>query len=105
MPVSNLDNAVKVDAGNSHTCAVTSLGAAFCWGRGNNHQLGDGAVNDALTPVLVKNITDAVDIGAGSDHTVVLRMTGAVEAWGSVGVGHLGNGSPKANIPLVVIGL
>jgi alpha-tubulin suppressor-like RCC1 family protein len=31
-----------VDAGNDHACAVTTGDRAFCWGRGNFGQLGDG---------------------------------------------------------------
>jgi hypothetical protein len=32
----------QIDAGKSHTCGVTVVGAAYCWGTNGNGQLGDG---------------------------------------------------------------
>jgi len=36
-----------------HTCGVTTAGAAYCWGRNDGGQLGDGSTTDRLTPVPV----------------------------------------------------
>ncbi|WP_373070450.1 hypothetical protein [Gemmatimonas sp.] len=33
---------MSLAGGSSHTCGLTSTGAAFCWGRNNAGQLGDG---------------------------------------------------------------
>jgi alpha-tubulin suppressor-like RCC1 family protein len=38
-----------------HACAVTSGGAAYCWGWNYVGQLGDGSITDRLTPVAVAN--------------------------------------------------
>ena len=42
-----------VSAGGEHTCALDSDGAAFCWGRRENGELGDGNVRSSATPVPV----------------------------------------------------
>ena len=40
-------------AGAAHTCGVTTGRVAYCWGRGLDGQLGNGAVNNLSTPQLV----------------------------------------------------
>lgn len=43
-----------INAGGEHTCAVTTQGKAYCWGRGTNGRLGNGTTtlqNDAPLPV------------------------------------------------------
>ena len=37
-----LSNVSQISAGANYTCAVTDADAAFCWGRNNYGQLGDG---------------------------------------------------------------
>ena len=39
-----------VRAGGNHTCGVTAVGAAYCWGFNGYGQLGDGTTIDRLTP-------------------------------------------------------
>lgn len=43
----------RVTAGHGHSCAVTGGGAAFCWGRNEAGQLGDGTRLDRAAPVPV----------------------------------------------------
>ena len=40
-------------AGSSHTC-ILSKGYDYCWGRNTNGQLGNGTLNNSLTPVVGK---------------------------------------------------
>ena len=54
MDVVGLDEGVvRVAAGRGHTCAVTIGRAVYCWGRGEEGQLGDGTRALRTTPVAV----------------------------------------------------
>src|SRR5437588_245175 len=44
---------VQLDAGDAHTCGTTDDGAAYCWGRNDDGELGDGTTHPPLRPVRV----------------------------------------------------
>jgi uncharacterized delta-60 repeat protein len=83
----------EIAAGLQHTCAITTAGAALCWGFNNYGQLGDGTTTTRTTPVPVVGLESGVEkIVAGSDHTCAIRNGGAW-CWGRGTDGRLGNGS------------
>ena len=115
MAVSGGHTFVDIDAGNEHTCALDTTGAAWCWGEDSAGPLGDGP--DALpldfTPV-VKDAPVAVlgghtfaTISAGESHTCALDGSGRAWCWGLDGGGELGDGvdvGPEKPAPVAVVG-
>ena len=90
----DLDN-LAVDAGGSHTCAVSSVGAAQCWGSFYNGQLGNNASGGATSvPVNVSGLASGViAVSAGQSHSCAMISDGTVKCWGGNNFGQLGNNS------------
>lgn len=69
----------------------------YCWGRGEDGQLGLGDSSDMEYPCLVEHlvtlgVTSINQIVCGSGHTVVLSSAGKVYSWGRGDDGRLGHG-------------
>jgi regulator of chromosome condensation (RCC1) repeat-containing protein/Regulator of Chromosome Condensation (RCC1) repeat protein len=74
-------------------CGVTVDGAAYCWGRNDYGQLGNGNVGvDSDIPVPVAGGLQFRTVAAGLDHACGLTLGGAIYCWGSNQQGRLGNG-------------
>ena len=83
----------SVSAGGSHTCGVTTSGAAYCWGEGDDGQLGNGSERDQARPVAVSGGLTFASVSAGFFHTCGVTTSGAAYCWGEGVKGQLGNGS------------
>lgn len=88
----SLDDAVAIEAGFLHTCAVRATGATACWGANNYYVLGDGTVEDRLVPTPVAGLSDAIAITTGEVASCAVRAGGAITCWGYGAVGLLGDG-------------
>lgn len=96
-----------VSAGDVQACAVTTAGAAKCWGDNDRGQLGDGSTTDRLVPVNVAGLgSGVVAVSAGGSFSCALTSNGAVKCWGANGNGALGDGTTMdSSVPVDVAGL
>jgi ribosomal protein S5 len=99
----------QISAGYNETCALDSVGAAFCWGNNLNGELGNGGSISSSVPVAVK--TGGVlagktltQVSAGDTNACALQSGGVAYCWGSNEHGELGNGSAAigSSVPVVV---
>ena len=88
--------AASVVSGWNHTCALSTKGDVYCWGRntfgslgqGNVVQIGDDELPNVLPPVDIG--APALSLVAGEFHTCALLEAGKVRCWGRSNVGQLG---------------
>jgi alpha-tubulin suppressor-like RCC1 family protein len=102
--VSGVTDVAQVALGGYHTCAVQTAGALYCWGKGDDGQLGLGNFTSQTTPVLVTGLDHVALVGLGYDHTcAATSTTGALYCWGSASYGQLGDGTAiSKNTPTLV---
>ncbi|MFO1134963.1 MAG: hypothetical protein U1E30_07250 [Rhodoblastus sp.] len=101
---------VRIATGQTHTCAATSDGGAYCWGSNDNGQLGDGTLSNRTSPVAVSTSgalagKKVVQIAAGGSYTCALTSEGRVYCWGYNGYGNLGDGTTTQNSAPVAVSI
>lgn len=96
-----------MSAGGWFTCAVTTSGAANCWGINEHGELGDGTTKRRLKPVVVSGLNSGVvSVAAGWGHTCAVTTSGGVKCWGNNAYGRLGDGTVSRRLkPVDVVGL
>jgi alpha-tubulin suppressor-like RCC1 family protein len=79
----------SIDSGLAHSCALTSGGLAYCWGRNSLAQLGDSSFATRTTPVAVRMPRDAngavipfEQLSAGWSHSCAVDANGQAWCWG-----------------------
>ncbi len=74
----------QINAGSTHTCALSQIGAAFCWGSNKDEKLGAGSVNTysrQALPVAGLN-SPVIQLSAGGNHTCAMDVLGRAWCWG-----------------------
>lgn len=86
----------SISANTNHTCAITTGGAAYCWGdNGYSGRLGNNSTDPSLVPVQVSTslVSTFKSISAGTFHTCAIATSGAAYCWGYNNSGQLGDNS------------
>ncbi len=102
----------SVSAGWYDSCALTTTGAAYCWGWGGNGQLGTGFRAVGRAPLASSQAPRAVVggytfamIAAGYGRSCGVTTSGDAYCWGDNSTGQLGDGSTTSSlIPVLVSG-
>ncbi len=90
--------AVKIAAGERHTCALLDNGTVWCWGYNGSNELGSGGGTQA-NPVQVPlglGVT-ASDVFAGGRVSCALTSDNRLTCWGQNHKGQIGNGTTQVN--------
>ncbi len=94
------DPVVQLTAGGEHSCALTAAGDLYCWGRNDSGQVGDGSLDDVLSPtaVMLPDALRVTCVSAGLQHTCAAGTRGGspededeVWCWGDNSDGQLGS--------------
>ena len=118
-----LQDIVKVEAGENVSFAITSKGKVYAWGNGYSSRAqlldlpenevditskyvltGDGKVYNILTKEQLPIVGKIVDLDEGTNHTVMLTNDGKAYAIGDNTYGQLSNGNnvPSETTPVAV---
>lgn len=95
--VTSVPPLVALSTRTSHTCGLTALGEAWCWGDNSLGQLGDGTTAPRRTPVKVaggipfKTITTG-----GAGFTCALAADSTAYCWGGASMGQLAQPGPDS---------
>ncbi|MEM8707553.1 MAG: hypothetical protein AAGE98_13905 [Actinomycetota bacterium] len=96
------DDAIVIESGWLHSCAIVTGGDLYCWGingfgqlgQGNKTTLGDDPGEVAgMSPVALPTGRTAVGVTAGTAHTCVLMDNNQIVCFGNGGLGRLGTGA------------
>jgi hypothetical protein len=83
-------------AGAAHTCGLTAVGVAYCWGGNYGGQIGNLAGDMFGVPTLVPQAPIFTTLTAGAYHTCGLTSSGDAFCWGDNSVGQIGDGSQRS---------
>jgi len=80
----------QVAAGSGWSCALTTAGAAYCWGEGPGGQLGNGLTGQYMVPQAVAGGFTWRSLSAGWGHVCGFTTAGETACWGNNSGGQLG---------------
>lgn len=90
VPTQVLDGAAAVYASNNNAYALRKDGTLWAWGGNSSGDIGDGTIQDRLSPVPVLDQVEQVCVGW--NHVLARRTDGTLWTWGANLSGQLGSG-------------
>lgn len=81
--VPGIDDATAVAVGYTHACAIRRDATLWCWGTGDNGELGDGRRVSSWTPVLVPLPSPVIRVVAGNLETCARLADRRWFCWGA----------------------
>ena len=90
-----------VSISGGHICTILDNGDVYCWGRGNQGQLGYGGTSNRNIPAKVNlpGQRSAIAISTGTYMTCAITTDGMGYCWGENDEGQLGNGTTNSRRP------
>ena len=79
--------------GHSHACARKDDVSLWCWGKGDNGQLGNGTTGTSEDPIQVIALGNEVAESNGINHHCARKTDGSLWCWGKNNNGQLGDGT------------
>ncbi|HWV36910.1 MAG TPA: Ig-like domain-containing protein [Vulgatibacter sp.] len=98
---------VDLTAGDGHTCGLSPIGQAWCWGSNENGQLGQhprGPNRTSFSALPVETEELFASISAGDGHSCAVALDGGGWCWGRNDHGQLGNNSTEQSPMPVRVG-
>ncbi|KIW67286.1 hypothetical protein PV04_06551 [Phialophora macrospora] len=114
--ISGLSKIVQLATGANHVLALQKNGTVFCWGSGQQNQLGrrilERRATNSLVPMAIGTMKKIDYVGAGAYNSFAVKQTGEVYSWGLNNFGQTGiakdfdeSGNSKGNdvhMPILV---
>ena len=99
--------ATALATGSNHTCAMTTMRGAQCWGRNTRGQLGEDSGRDNTLPVATMNLNEGVfGLAAGANHTCAVTRARRIRCWGDNAQGQTAQpGAQQTPTPFELPGL
>ncbi len=97
-------NFTAITAGEGHSCAISQVSTAYCWGLNSYGQLGNNSITQSLTPVGVSaSGVEFTGLHAGYANTCGVASSGAAYCWGLNTSGQIGDGTTtERHVPTAV---
>ena len=94
----------RIVAGMNHSCGLTTIGKAYCWGWNAYGQLGNTVKNSSIPIAVIGPLLNFSGLWTKEDATCGLNEMGTAYCWGDNLYGQLGfdNGERHSNLPMAV---
>ncbi|MEA9357786.1 hypothetical protein SHI21_16260 [Bacteriovorax sp. PP10] len=102
----------KISVATSHSCVIANDDKVYCWGAGEEGQLGNGQFETSSIPVAVDTSgvlsgKTMVEVYARSENTCAVDSNSIIYCWGNGEYGQLGDGgvldaNRKSSVPVLI---